>query len=183
MDIVKHIGKHTENLQKGLERSSIEQRKSLIIALLKFYFLLDNFEQVIAKYIRIEIDKNRFISDLRNENVQQYKEAIAKSADGMDEYADDYEEPGPVEIFVLDAFSCAVSDVKNAGNVTGLLTGVIDVLDYFENFSEEPEFWNDVLEKEVRFQNEILSETDLRKTFDPSIYHERYEEIINKHKL
>ncbi|WP_153395242.1 hypothetical protein [Chryseobacterium vaccae] len=183
MDIVKHIKEHTGNLQKGLISSSIEQRKNLIIALLNFYFLLDDFEEVTAKYIYLEIDKKQLISDIRNEKVKQYQEANEKSLDGLDEYADDYEEPEPVEIFILDALGNAVCDINSTENIVGLFIGVIDALDYFENFLDEPEFWNDVLEKEVNFQNEILSEITAQEKIDPSVYHKRYGEIMEKHKL
>ncbi|MDR2234943.1 MAG: hypothetical protein LBE92_02360 [Chryseobacterium sp.] len=183
MDIVKHIAKHTEDLRNGFTDSSPEQRKSLVTAVLRFYFLLDDFDGIIARYINISLEKEQLIADINRENTRHYQEANEKSLAETDEYADDYEEPDPIELFVLDAFSNAVSDLNKVENIVGLLIGVIDTLDYYENFSDHPEFWNEILEKEVRFQNEISSDIKSQKIFDPMMYHERYHKIITQHTL
>ncbi|ANF52879.1 hypothetical protein A0O34_21185 [Chryseobacterium glaciei] len=177
MDIVKHINEHTKSLIEGLVGSSMEQRKSLTVALLGFYYQLPNFEETIQKYIKISAKKRQLIADINTSHVQNYQEAIEKSNAAVDVYADNYEEPEPIELFILDAFSNATSDLKFATNIAALFIGIIDTLDYYENFSDKPEFWNNVLEKEVAFQNEIISQLKSKQTFGAAIYKNRYEDV------
>lgn len=177
MDIVKHINQHTENLKKGLADSSFEQRKSLTVALLGFYFQWSDFESIISKYIKIDINQSQLISDINNQNVEKYQEANEKSIAETDVYSDDYEEPEPIELFILDAFANATDRLKNTNPLVGLFIGIIDLLDYYENFSDEPEFWNTCLEKEVEFQNEMLIHLHSIETFDPLLYQKRYDKI------
>lgn len=177
MDIVNQINGHIKNLDQGLANSSFEQRKSLMIAILGFYFQWDNFEEVINTHVHININKNQLISDINNNTVRDYKEAIEKNNTETDVYSDNYEEPDQIDLFILDAFATAVSDVNSVKNIVTLFIGIIDVLDYYENFSADPEFWNNLLENEVAFQNEILIKLKSNKTFDPSIYKKRYHEV------
>ena len=100
-----------------------------------------------------------------------------KSNDEIEVYADDYEEAEQTEIFILDAFDCAISDTKNTESLVSLFVGIIDTLDYYENFSDEPEYWNDILEKEVAFQNEMLNKIKSQELFDNSIYQKRYNNV------
>ncbi|MCW3170017.1 hypothetical protein OMO38_15945 [Chryseobacterium sp. 09-1422] len=177
MDIVKYIKQHTENLQNGLAHTSTEQRQDLKVTTLGFYALLPNFQEVVSKYIKIDFDIKQLISDIKNENVENYRKQCEKSNAEIDVYSEDYEEPEQLEIFILDAFENSVSETKNIESLVGLLIGVIDTLDYYENFSDEPEYWNDLLEKEVGFQNEILTILKTKGTFNTSIYQNRYENV------
>lgn len=177
MDIVKHINQHTENLKQGLADSSFEQRKSLTIALLGFYFQWSDFEDIISKYIKIDISKKQLVSDMNSQNVDKYQKANEKSIAETDEYSDDYEEPEPIELFLLDAFANATDGLENTDPLVGLFIGIIDLLDYYENFSDEPEFWNTCLDKEVEFQNETLIHLKSVETFDPLLYQKRYDKI------
>lgn len=177
MDIVKHIKQHTENLQNGLIAISSEQKQNLKVIALGFYALLPNFEEVVSKYIKIQIDHEQLIADIKNENVENYRKESKKINAEVDVYADDYEEPEQIEIFILDAFDNLVSDTKNIESLVGLFIGIIDTLDYYENFSDEPEYWNNLLDKEVAFQNEILNALKIKEIIDPSIYQKRYVDV------
>ena len=177
MDIVKHIKQHTENLQNGLIATSSEQRQNLKVTALGFYSLLPNFEEVVSKYIKVQIDHEQLIVDIKNENVENYQKESEKSNEEVDVYADDYEEPEQIEIFILDAFDNLVSDTKNIESLVGLFIGIIDTLDYYENFSDEPGYWNNLLDKEVAFQNEILNTLKTKEIIDPSIYQKRYSNV------
>ena len=177
MDIVKQIDQHTKSLVDGLVRSSLEQRKSLAISILGFYFQLPNFKETIYKYIRIRIKKQQLISDINNGLVQNYQEAIEKSNADADVYVDNYEEPEPIEIFILDAFASGTSDLKFTTKIVALFIGIIDTLDYYENFSDRPEFWNNLLEKEVEFQKEVLIQLGSKQAFDASMYQKRYKDV------
>ncbi|REC62230.1 hypothetical protein DRF65_10980 [Chryseobacterium pennae] len=174
MDIVKQIDQHTNRLIDGLLSSSAEQRKSLTIAILGFYFQLPNFEAVLYQYIQMRIKKKQLIADIKNGNVQNYRQAIEKSIANVDVYADSYEEPKPIALFILDAFAGATSDMKFSTNLVKLFVGIIDTLDYCENFSERPAYWNKLLEEEVEFQNEVLRQVKIGSSFNSLIYQQRY---------
>lgn len=173
MDIVKY----EETIKKGLMGSSFEQRRSLTIALLGFYFQLPDFEDVVSKFIKISIDKNQLVSDISKGNVENYRKALKKSDAELDEYSDGYEELDAIELFILGAFENAIGDLKSTGGLFQLFIGIIDTLDYYEQFSDEPEFWNSLLAKEVDFQNEILATLKSQDVFDPSVYQKRYNHI------
>ena len=177
MDIIKQINQHNKSLVDGLVSSSLEQRKSLAISILGFYFQLPKFKETIHKYIGIKVKSYQLISDINNGHIQNYQEAIEKSNADVDVYADNYEEPEPLEIFILDAFANVTSDLKFSMNIVALFIGIIDTLDYYENFSDRSEFWNNLLEKEVEFQNDILIQLGLKQAFDASMYQKRYKNV------
>lgn len=174
IDIVKHIKKHTENLQKGFKNLSVEQVKQLKLMALVFYFKLPRWQKVIEQYIKSPIDKKKLIDDIINESTTSYQEIIEKSTAEVDEYADDYEELEQIPIFILDAFENAVADNKKKESVVALFLGIIDTLDHYENFSEKPEYWNHLLEQEVGFQNEILMAVEKNEPLDIWIYQKKY---------
>jgi len=177
MDIVKHINQHTETLQNRLTTASPEQRQNLKVATLGFYFLLPDFEEIISKYIKVDIDKTQLASDISIGNIKNHQKASEKSNAEIDVYADNYEEPEQIEIIILEAFENAVSDIENTGGLLGLFIGIIDTLDYYENFSDEPEYWNELLEKELAFQNKIMNMLKTQELFGTSIYQKRYAKV------
>jgi hypothetical protein len=177
MDIVKQIDQHTKNLVDGLVSSSLEQRKSLAISILGFYYQLPKFEETIHKYIGIKVKRNQLFLDIINGHIENYLETIEKSNVAIDVYADTYEEPEPIEIFMLDAFASGTSDLKFTTKIVALFIGIIDTLDYYENFSDRPEFWNNLLEKEVEFQKEVLIQLGSKQAFDASMYQKRYKNV------
>ncbi|BAP30965.1 type I modular polyketide synthase [Chryseobacterium sp. StRB126] len=181
MDIVKHISQHSRNLIDGLMHSSLEQRKNLTIALLGFYSQLPNFKETLHQYLHINIKKRQLISDIRTGHLQNYVDAIEISNAEADVYADNYEEPEPIELLILYAFAGITSDLKFSAPLVPLLIGIIDTLDYYENLSDRPEFWHQLLEKEVQFQNEILIQLRSEQTFHASIYEKRYEHVEFTH--
>lgn len=110
IDIVKHIKKLTENLQKGFKDLSVEQVKQLKLMALVFYFKLPRWQMVIEQYIKSPIDKEKLIADIIRESTTSYQEIMEKSTAEVDEYADDFEELEQIPIFILDAFDNAVAD-------------------------------------------------------------------------
>lgn len=177
MDIVKHITKHTKKLQTELSKTTSKQKKNLKISTLGFYFLFPEFETTISKYIEINVEKNQLISDIINENLKDYQKATKKSNEEVDVYSDDYEEPEQIEIFILNAFENAISDIENTASLVSLFIGIIDTLDYYENFSENPEYWNNLLAEEVNRQNEILKNLNLKDEIDTLIYQKAYSKV------
>ncbi len=55
-----------------------------------------------------------------------------------------------------------------------LATLLLSTLDYYENFSNRPVYWHNLLEEEVEFQNEILRQLKKSTFFSTLIYQKRY---------
>lgn len=177
IDIVSVIKQHTDHLTQGLGPSSISQRKDLVVALVHFFFQLPGALDVIKHHFSMDVEIDQIANDILNENTKQYHEAIEKANAKLDPYADDYEELEPIEAFILDNFSNAVEDLNNPTIVVSLFIGVINTLDYYEGFSEDPVFWNRLLEKEVEFQNGIITLIKSGNSFDHSAYFNRYKNV------
>ncbi|WP_252509444.1 hypothetical protein [Acinetobacter bereziniae] len=106
-----------------------------------------------------------------------YQQKIQRSNAAIDEYVDDYEELDEIEVICLDAFAMMVSKQDKSQALVALLSGVIELLDYYQNFSDQPKYWNAILEKEVLFQEQIMNDISTHITFDVSIYAHRYQNI------
>ncbi|RKO69118.1 hypothetical protein D7322_23040 [Sphingobacterium puteale] len=77
----------------------------------------------------------------------------------------------------MDAFDNAVADNNKKESVVALFLGIIDTLDHYENFSEEPEYWNQLLEEEIVFQSELLTQLQSKVQLNTSIYEDRYKMV------
>lgn len=181
IDIVKHIKKHTENLQKGFKNLSVEQVKQLKQMALVFFFKLPRWQMVIEQYIKSPIDKEKLINDIIKESTTSYQEIMEKSTAEVGEYADDFEELEQIPIFILDAFDNAVADNKKKESVVALFLGIIDTLDHYENFSEDAMYWNLLLEEEVAFQSELLMQLQSKVQPNILIYEDRYKMVEFPH--
>lgn len=70
-----------------------------------------------------------------------------------------------------------MADNNKKESVVALFLGIIDTLDHYENFSEEPEYWNQLLEEEIVFQSELLTQLQSKVQLNTSIYEDRYKMI------
>lgn len=178
MDITKIITQHTNFLNETLNSFSLDQRKDLIKTLLHFYFLLPDFEKTIEYHLKINIEKNDLIFKIENNELDDYRKANQKSIEDLDPYDENYEEIEEIETNILDAFSFSISDLNNSDYATRLFIGIINILDYYENFSDDPKYWNNLLELEINFQKTILLELISGTAININIYHERYKDVI-----
>lgn len=70
-----------------------------------------------------------------------------------------------------------MADNNKKESVVALFLGIIDTLDHYENFSEEPEYWNQLLEEEIVFQSELLTLLQSKVQLNTSIYEDRYKMV------
>lgn len=70
-----------------------------------------------------------------------------------------------------------MADNNKKESVVALFIGIIDTLDHYENFSEEPEYWNQLLEEEIVFQSELLTQLQSKVQLNTSIYEDRYKMV------
>lgn len=177
MDIVNHIKKHTESLQNGFESLSADQIKALKLMALGFYFKLPHWQKVIEQYTNIPIDKQKLVQEINEVSTTAYQEVMEKRTAEMDEYAEDYEELEQITIFILNAFENAVADNHITECAVSMYLDIINTLDYYENFSEDPDYWHQLLEQEVEFQSALLTELPSPIKLNMATYEERYREV------
>ena len=177
MNIVQIIDQHTFALKHAIEQASLTQRKSLVKAVFGFYQKLPHFYQTLEQCYHIHIDNNQLFKDIDQENLAFYQGQIKLANAEIDEYSDDYEALEAIQVITLDAFLMMVSNQNKSKNLLALLSGIIEVLDYYENFSDDPTYWNQVLEQEIIFQKQIMNEISENVIVDESIYAQRYQSI------
>ncbi|MDN5490869.1 MAG: hypothetical protein L0G57_11040 [Acinetobacter sp.] len=177
MDIVKIIDQHSFALRQAIEQASLEQRKSLVKAVFAFFEKLPTFQSAIEQNYQIKIDKKQLFHDIDQENLIDYQKQIRQLNALVDEYADDYEELAAIEVISLDAFFLMVSNQNKSQHLVALFNAMIEVLDYYENFSENSIYWNEVLEKEILLQEQIIKQIATHIIFDESIYCVHYQTI------
>ncbi len=177
MDIVKHISAHTDRLRVALSHASSVQLRDIRAAGLRFFLLLPDFEQTIQHHINIPVSGEQLLADIDSDNLEHYQQAIEKSNAEVDVYADDYEELEQLELFVLNAFEYATAGSNPVDTTMGLLLEIVDTLDYYENFSDSPHYWNKLLEEEIAFQNALLEQVKAGERIAVDSYSLRYREV------
>lgn len=176
-DIVSVISTHTAFLEDKLKQLDLNQRKSIGRAFIRFYFLLPETKECIKHHLKIDIEEDTLLNDLENDTLQYFKDALKNYNAEIDEYADNFEELEPMEVNIISGLeNCVNSSVKSDYAVYNFLL-LIDILDYCENFSDNPEYWNNLLKEEIEFQKKIAEQIYNGETIDENAYFERYQEV------
>ncbi|MGN7812519.1 hypothetical protein [Flavobacterium sp. 22076] len=176
-DIVSVISKHTAFLEDKLKQLDLNQRKSIGKAFIQFYFLLPETVECIEHHLKIKISEPKLIEDLENNTLQYFKDALKSYDAETDEYAENFEELDPMEVNIISGLENSVRAYDKSEYAVYNFLLVIDILDYYENFSENPEYWNNLLKEEIDFQQKIMEQISNGAVIDESIYFERYKEV------
>lgn len=177
MNIVQIINQHHFALKRAIEQSSVAQRKSLVAAIFGFYLKLPHFKETIEKHYQIKLDEQQILEDIAQNNLGDYQAKIQQANAAVDADADDFEELEALETIALDGLYMLLSDQAESQNLIALFGSIIEVLDYYESFSDDPSYWNGILAQEIIFQEKIMNEITSEILFDESSYRERYQEI------
>ncbi|SFC51770.1 hypothetical protein [Flavobacterium phragmitis] len=94
-----------------------------------------------------------------------------------DEYADDFVELEPMEVNILSGLENCIYSLEKPQNTPSNFLLIIDILDYYENFSDKPEYWNKLLEEEIQFQKEIAEKLSNGENLNENVYFERYKNV------
>lgn len=176
-DILKILSTHTFFLENNLKLIELNQRKNIGLSFAKFYFLLPNVSECLEEHLKIKVSEEQFIADLRNDNLQYFKDALQKYDAETDSYSEDFIELEPMEINILSGLeNCLYSSEKPQTTISNFLL-IIDVLDYYENFSDNPKYWNKLLEHEIKSQQEIVQRMENGEIMNENIYIDRYKEV------
>ncbi len=85
----------------------------------------ENFNEIVKK--NIDICQEKFLEDLRINDLTFYRIAYQKTLDKIDEYANDYKELEEIELLILTGF-----DFARKLALFHLFDGIISMLDYYE---------------------------------------------------
>lgn len=176
-DIVAIISKHRSFLEDQLKQLNPNQIKAISKAFIRFYFLLPETAACAAHHLKIKIEENQLLTHLENDTLQYFKEALKKYDLETDEYADEFVELEPLEVNILSGIENCVYSLEKPQNVISNFLLIIDILDYYENFSEKSEQWNKLLEEEVQFQKEITERIVHGEIPEENSYYERYKNV------
>lgn len=176
-DIVSVISKHTIFLETQLKQIKANQGKNIAIVFAQFYFLLPDVTECLEEHLNVKITKEQFIDDLENDNLQYLKEALQKYDNDTNPYSEDFVELEPMEINILSGLENCIYNTEKPQNATSNFLLIIDILDYYENFSDKPEYWNRLLEEEIQFQKEIAEKLSNGENLNENVYFERYKNV------
>ncbi|WP_149205919.1 hypothetical protein [Flavobacterium johnsoniae] len=176
-DIVSVISKHTAFLEDKLKQLDLNQRKSIGKAFIPFYFLLPETVECIEHHLKIKISESKLIEGLENNTLQYFKDALKNYSIYIDPYADDFEELEPIEIDIICGLENCINSIEKEEYITYNFLLLIDILYYYQDFSENPEYWNNLLKEEIDFQQKIVEQISNGTVIDESIYFERYKEV------
>jgi hypothetical protein len=172
MNILEEYQKHCAFLQTQLSNKSETEKQTLRLTLLNFCFLIPNFEKLVAQHISITLNKTEFVSDIIQNNMESYRSAVTKAEEAIDEYTEDYEELDTIEILTLSMFDAILLE-DSSQSVFQLFNGIIELLDYYQQFSDRPNYWNTILAEELQRQKELLA----TPVVDANYYTEVYKNI------
>ncbi len=176
-DIVSIISKHTALLENNLKELYPLQNKRIAFAFAQFYFLLPDVTECLENRLGIRTTKDQFIKDLENNTIWYIKEALEKYDAETDEYADDFVELEPMEVNILSGLENCIYSLEKPQNVISNFLLIIDIIDYYENFSDKPEYWNRLLEEEIQIQREITERMANGEIPEENLYYERYKNV------
>ncbi len=159
MEILDIFSEHCNLLTQKINKKSENEIVKFIETVVKFYFNF-NFENVIKKHIFIDINKKTFLEDLQTDNLSFYRVSTQKVLDEIDEYDDEPEEIDELELLLLNAWDYMLIENKKEA-LFGLFEQIINILDYYEQFSERLKYWNAILEKELSNQLELLNQNKI----------------------
>jgi hypothetical protein len=168
-DFIKEYNKHQTFLKEHIELLSEKQKKEIVVALIHFCFILPNFRELVKEHIDLEVPLDRFLNNFEAQNLEAYTIASATALDDEKPYADDFEEWDTLDLLVLNMFDYLLIEDR-AQSVLRMLNGVIELLDYYQQFSDRPQYWGHLLQTELLRQKEILKSEKVRPDLYTIVY-------------
>lgn len=173
-DIVSIISKHTAFLEDKLKQLDSSQRKSIGKAFIRLYFLLPETAECIEHHLKIKIQEDTLLNEVENNNLQYFKDALKNYSISIDPYADDFEELEIMEINIISGLENCINSAEKPEYAVYNFLLLIDILDYYQNFSESPQHWNNLLKEEIEFQQKIVEQISKGEIMDENSYFDRY---------
>ena len=177
-DIVKQIDNYLNALKVDLSELSQKDRCFFSVWCMRIVLKLPNAITIINNTYKLNLtDEGLLEHILSAKNIGHYELLIKKSLDEMEEYADDFVEMEQLDIFVLAGFEQCIKGVNNSDDLVYAAENLINILDFYEQFTDEQEYWNNLLEQEFIGQKEFVDDILKGKPVNIDSYHEFYENV------
>ncbi len=173
MDILDVFETHCQQLQKKIADKTLDEINLLIISVLKFYLQFSEFNDIIKKHIFIDLSQKKFLEDLKTDNLEFYRIADKKAFDELDQDDEEsYVEYDSMELLLLSGFEYSLHENREEA-LFYLFDGIINILDFYEQFSDRAEYWNKILAEELANQLQLLDNSEI----DLDFYKKKYDKM------
>lgn len=177
IDIIKTIKPHKLFLEQQLAQTTLAQRLSATASIVRFFLKLP-LKACFAKHLNIDIDDEKLVSDILNHDTGFYREAFKRFDEGMDPYADDFEELDSFELLLLEGIDSCTETMDQPAHLAQVFVNVIDTIDYYEQFSYDPDYWNLILADEIKFQKAIIDRLGKGEHLELDAYSKQYQNVV-----
>jgi len=173
------IKAHNKFLKEASQKLSNEDKHMFALWCMDFLLRLPDTVEIINRNNGLNETEDNLMHNMRRGNVEAYYNAIEKVLSEMDEYAEDYEEIDSFEIEILSLFDYCVSTIyqPDKSTIYPCGEGVINILDYYEQFTDKPEIWSELLEKEAYNQHRFIDDLINKRVVSNTKYHDIYDNI------
>ena len=174
VDILNEIEGHKLTIHKNIKK--LPQAKIYILSawICKFLLRLPNAVKILNKYIKITDDENTIIQKIINGNIHDY-EKLFEEFSKIDVYDENFEELEQLEIIILAGIDSCIKGLNDPNMLVGSLVDIIiNLFDYYEQFSEKPEYWNKLKKEEMEIQKKYTEELSREVFLTIETYHEKY---------
>lgn len=177
IDIIKIIKPHTVFLETQLVNTNLDQRVRMAACMARFFLKLPSLKTCFATHLNIEIEDEKLITDILNEDTALYRDAFKRFDDSVDPYADDFEELDSFELVLLEGIDSCTNTMEQPVHLAQVFVNVIDTLDYYEQFADDPDYWNQILQKEIAFQKTTIDRLIKGEQIELDTYSKRYKDV------
>ena len=166
---IKEYKDHCASIEASIVLRTEQYKEAIIIAIIDFCFLLPTFIPTVKEHIGVSLEARQFRNDFKFKLLEAYKLASQKAMEAMDPYTDDYEEIEAYDLLLLNLFDALLME-DSTHTILNLFNGIIELLDYYVQFSERPDYWNRLLGEELLRQIEVLNAKQLSADFYTQAY-------------
>jgi hypothetical protein len=177
IDIMKEINNHKSILSNNIKNMNKEKIGVLSAWICNFLLELPNAIISLNNIIKINDSKNMIIKNILNKNIKKYKELFKNYYNETNEYDENYENINQIEITIIGGFELCIKGLTEEHLLIDALVQIINLLDYCEQFSENKEYWNNLIEKEVEIQRKYTEELSKNMVLTIETYREIYKGV------
>lgn len=177
-DITKEINSHLAFLKETLASFSAKDRCFFSAWCIKVTLKLPNALEAINCTYNLNITQLSLLEDILSaRNIESYTEAIQHHLDKLDEYAEDFDESDELKVFALTGFEQCILGIGNSAHLVYAAENIINILDFYEQLSDDSKYWNNLLEKEVVAQKQVVTAILEHAATDIDSHHTFYEDV------
>lgn len=179
-DFLEVFGKHMEFMEDASRKITSDNKLIFVRWCLNFLSKMPNrLEYIIDFYKLSDTPQSLLKNILSTDKAKEYLQRINESLDAMDEYADDFEVIDAPEIHILGLFETSARSVCNIKEASIAICAeyIINILDFHVEFSDNPDLWSELLDKEMENQKLFVNDLINNREVSETKYHEIYDNV------